>query len=498
MATTVERKRAPARRDDAPRFLNYIAGRWMESRGGERVADVNPARTGEILGYAEASTPEDVRAAVDAAVAAFRLWRATTAPQRGDIVRKAADLMEQRREEIARSLTLEEGKVLAESLAEVDRGVANMRFAAGQGLRLTGETIPSTQPNTFIYTTRDPLGAVACVTPWNFPVAIPAWKIAPALVSGNTVVFKPASLTPWCATLVVRCFIDAGLPAGVLNLVLGQGESLSGALIDDDRIKAISFTGSAATGRRVYARAAQRLCKVQLEMGGKNAVIVLEDADLEKAAESVASGAFGATGQRCTATSRAVVVRALLEDFTEALEAKAKSWRPGDGLSAGVKMGPIVDETQLRKVKGKIADGKREGARVVLDGAEPALPELREGYFVEPTIFVDVDPRMSVAQEEIFGPVVSVMPADDLESALAAANAVGYGLSSSIYTRDLRAAFRYAAESEAGMLHVNLPTLGGEAHVPFGGVKDSGFGDRECGTAAFDFYTEQRVVYVGY
>ena len=480
------------------RFLNFIGGRWVEARGGARVPDVNPARTDEVLGYAESSAPEDVRAAIDAAAAAFRAWRATSAPQRGEIVRKAADLMEQRKEDIAKVLTLEEGKVLAESRAELDRGIANMRFAAGQGLRLTGETIPSNQPNTFIYTTREPLGVVAAVTPWNFPVAIPAWKIAPALVSGNTVVFKPASLTPWCAALVVQCFVDAGVPEGVLNLVLGQGEVLSAALLDDDRVKAISFTGSSAVGRRLYARAAQRLCKVQLEMGGKNAVIVLEDADLEKASESVAVGAFGATGQRCTATSRAVVVKPLVKDFTAALEAKARAWPAGDGLREGVRMGPIVDETQLRKVRTKIEEGKREGARLVLDGSEPKLPELRRGYFVEPTIFADVDPRMTIAREEIFGPVISVIPADDLESALAAANAAGYGLSSSIYTRDLRAAFRYAAESEAGMLHVNIPTLGGEAQVPFGGVKDSGFGDRECGTAAFDFFTEMRVVYVGY
>jgi acyl-CoA reductase-like NAD-dependent aldehyde dehydrogenase len=498
MATTLQRERAEAPPRDGRRFLNYIGGKWVESRGGRRVPDVNPARVEEVLGYAEASTPDDVRAAVDAAATAFREWRATPAPQRGDIVRKAADLIEQRREETARALTLEEGKVLAESYAEVDRGIANVRFAAGQGLRLTGETIPSAQPNTFIYTVRDPLGVVAAITPWNFPVAIPAWKLAPALVSGNTVVFKPASLTPWCATLVVQCFIDAGLPAGVLNLVLGQGETLSSALVDDDRVKAISFTGSAAIGKRLYAQAAQRLCKVQLEMGGKNAVIVLEDADLEKAAESVASGAFGATGQRCTATSRAVVVKPLLKAFTDAMAEKARAWQPGDGLREGVRMGPIVDETQLKKVRTKIGEGKREGAKLVIDGSEPKVPELRAGYFVEPTIFADVDPKMSVAQEEIFGPVLSIIPANDLDGALAAANAVGYGLSSSIYTRDLRAAFRYAAESEAGMLHVNLPTLGGEAHVPFGGVKDSGFGDRECGRAAFDFYTEERVVYIGY
>ncbi len=478
--------------------LNHIGGAWVGSSSGETIADRNPAHSEEILGQSTVSTAEDVRHAIDAAENAYREWRATPAPQRGDIVRKAADVMERRRDELARLLTQEEGKVLAESFAEVDRAIANVRFAAAQGTRLTGETIPSAQRRTFIYTVREPLGVVACVTPWNFPIAIPAWKIAPALVAGNTVVFKPASLTPLCAAQVVQCFLDGGLPDGVLNLVLGSGEALSRALTADERVKAISFTGSSAVGRRLYAQAAERLCKVQLEMGGKNAVIVMDDADLEKAAESVATGAFGATGQRCTATSRAVVVRSVLAEFNKLLAAKAETWRAGDGLDPGVRMGPIVDETQLQKVRAKIDEGKRSGARVLRDGGGPSRAELQTGYFVEPTIFSDVDPRMPLAQEEIFGPVVSIIPADDLESALEAANAVGYGLSSSIYTNDLRTAFRYADESQAGMLHVNIPTLGGEAQVPFGGVKDSGFGDRECGTAAFDFFSEQRVVYVGY
>ena len=478
--------------------LNYIGGAWVESTSREHVRDVNPARSSESLGDATVSGPEDVVRAIDAAAAAYPEWRRTPAPQRGDMVRKAADLMELRRVELGRLLTQEEGKTLPESLAEVDRAVANVRFAAGQGSRLNGETIPSTQRGTFIYTVRDPLGVVACITPWNFPVAIPAWKIAPALVAGNAVVFKPATLTPLCAAQVVQCFVDAGVPEGVLNMVLGPGDALSRAIVDDERVKAISFTGSNAVGRRLYAQAAKRLCKVQLEMGGKNAVIVMEDADLEKAAESVAGGAFGATGQRCTATSRAVVMRSRLVDFTELLAAKADTWRAGDGLTDGVRLGPIVDDTQLRKVRDRIEAGKREGARVVRDGSAPSKPDLRAGYFVEPTIFADVDSNMSVAQEEIFGPVVSILPANDFESALAVANSVGYGLSTSIYTRDLSTAFRYAEESEAGMLHVNIPTVGGEAQVPFGGVKDSGLGDRECGTAAFDFFTEQRVVYVGY
>ena len=478
--------------------LNYIGGAWVESSSRERVVDRNPARSDEILAEVTSSTPQDVRYAIDAAEDAYREWRRTPSPRRGDIVRKAADLMERRRDELARLLTQEEGKVLAESLAEVDRAIANVRFSAGEGTRLTGETIPSAQRGTFVYTTREPLGVVATITPWNFPMAIPAWKIAPALVAGNTVIFKPASLTPLCAAQVVQCFIDAGLPDGVLNMVLGSGAALSDAIVDDERVKAISFTGSSAVGKRLYAQAARRLCKVQLEMGGKNAVIVMDDADLEKAAESIASGAFGATGQRCTATSRAVVVRSKAHDLVEILEAKAAAWRTGDGLAEGMKMGPLVDEAQLAKVRALIGEGKREGATTIRDGSAPRDPDLARGYFVEPTIFADVDPNMRIAREEIFGPVISIIPADDLDGALAAANAVGYGLSSSIYTRDLRTAFRYAEESEAGMLHVNLPTLGGEAHVPFGGVKDSGFGDRECGTAAFDFFTETRVVYVGY
>src|SRR5438045_7435672 len=297
--------------------LNYIGGEWTESTSHERVRDVNPARSSESLGDATVSSPEDVVRAIDAAVAAYPDWRRTAAPQRGDVVRTAADLMEQRRLALARLLTQEEGKTLPESLAEVDRAIANVRFAAGQGSRLNGETIPSTQRGTFIYTVRDPLGVVACITPWNFPVSIPALKIAPALVAGNAVVFKPASLTPLCAAQVVQCFVDGGVPEGVLNMVLGPGDALSRAIVDDERVKAISFTGSNAVGRRLYAQAAKRLCKVQLEMGGKNAVIVMEDADLEKAAESVAGGAVGATGQRRTATSRAAVMRERPVDFSE-------------------------------------------------------------------------------------------------------------------------------------------------------------------------------------
>jgi aldehyde dehydrogenase (NAD+) len=372
-----------------------------------------------------------------------------------------------------------------------------MYFAGGEGTRMHGKTIPSAQRDILIYTERHPLGVVGVITPWNFPFCIPAWKIAPALVAGNTVVFKPASLVPWCAQLLVQAFEQAGLPKGVLNLVTGPGSTVGDVIVDDPRVKAITFTGSNAVGSRLYAQAARRMCRVQLELGGKNPVIVLEDADLDKAANDVAVGAYGSTGQRCTATSRAVVVEPVLKEFTEMVADRAEQVVTGDGLEPSVTMGPIVDENQSKTVRGYIEKGREEGATLLIDGSSPSKPALREGYFVEPTIFVDVQPHMAIAQEEIFGPVLSVMAARDLSQAIQHANDVRYGLSSSIYTRDIGQALAYARTSEAGMLHVNIPTLGGEAQVPFGGTKASGLGQHECGEAAFDFFTEERIVYVG-
>jgi alpha-ketoglutaric semialdehyde dehydrogenase len=315
-------------------------------------------------------------------------------------------------------------------------------------------------------------------------------------VAGNTVVFKPASLVPWCAQLLVQAFEEAGLPGGVLNLVVGPGSSVGNVLVDDERIKAISFTGSNAVGNRLYAQAARRLCRVQLELGGKNAVVVLDDADLDRAANDVAVGAFGSSGQRCTATSRAVVVQPILDQFTEMVADRAEQVVTGDGLESGVTMGPIVDSTQRSTVLDYIKKGHEEGATLLLDGSAPSKPSLRDGHFVEPTIFVNVDPSATIAQEEIFGPVLSIIPARDSAEAIERSNDVRYGLSSSIYTRDLGRALEYARKSEAGMLHVNIPTLGGEAQVPFGGTKASGLGQHECGEAAFDFFTEERIVYV--
>lgn len=479
-------------------YKNFIAGEWLESKSTHRVSNVNPANTGEVLGDVVLSTRDEARAAIEAASRALAGWRETPAPVRGNIIMKAAQLMKARVEELARALTLEEGKTLAESRGELARGINCVEYAAAEGRRLSGETIPSELPNNFCYTVRQPIGVVACITPWNFPVCIPAWKIAPALVCGNTVVFKPATLTPWTATLLVEIFAEAGVPTGVLNMVLGSGGEVGEELVRHEKIRAVSFTGSNEVGGRLYNQGATRGIKCQCEMGGKNPIVILEDAELPLAVESTVTGAFGSTGQRCTATARAIVVEKIADRFVEHLIERAKKVVAGNGLESGVTMGPSVDEHQFQTVLKYIEIGKAEGAQLKLGGKKCEGPKYAKGYFVEPTLFDHVTPAMRIAQEEIFGPVLCVIRVKDFEEALAVANGVKYGLSSAIYTHDASKIFRFIDQIEAGITHVNSGTPGGEAQLPFGGIKATGVGAREMGSSAIEFWSEVKTVYIDY
>ena len=479
-------------------YRNFINGRWVESASTKTVKNINPADTDDVLGEMRLATREEARLAVEAAAASFREWRATPAPVRGRIIARAARLLDNDRENFAKVLTREEGKTIAESRGELQRAINVAEFCAGEARRLNGETITSELPSNFAYTIKQPHGVVACITPWNFPVAIPVWKIAPALVAGNTVVFKPASLTPATAVRLVELFAAAGLPAGVLNLIIGSGSEAGDEIMNHPAVRAVSFTGSNSVGVALYEQAARRGAKVQCEMGGKNPVIVMEDADLDLAVESTAQGAFGSTGQRCTATSRAVVVNQIADEFTLRLAERAKALRIGDGAKPETEVGPLVDGSQLKTVMRYIEAGREDGAELLCGGELASGAGLNKGYFVKPTIFDRVTPEMRIAREEIFGPVLSVLRVADFDEAIRVANDSEYGLSSSIFTNDAARIFRYVDEIESGMAHINSPTTGGEAHVPFGGIKATGIGEREQGSTALDFYTELKVVYVDY
>ena len=476
---------------------NFIGGNWCDSTGG-RVKDLNPADVHDVVAEAPSSTAAEAAQACEAAARAFPGWRQTPAPVRGQILYKVQRRMEERRQELAEALTREEGKTIAESRGEVQRAINVVEFFAGEARRITGETIPSELPNNFCYTLKQPVGPVAIITPWNFPIAIPIWKMAPALVSGNTVVFKPASLTPLTAALIVEIFDECGLPAGVLNLVYGGGREVGDTIVRHPAILAVSFTGSNDVGVGLYGAAAARGIKCQCEMGGKNPIVILGDADLDLAVESTIQGAFGSTGQRCTATSRAVVVADIANEFVDRLSARAASLVVGNGLHPQTNIGPSVDERQLETVLNYVQVGQHEGARLIRGGERVRDDGRERGYFVAPAIFDHVDANMRIAQEEIFGPVLSLIRVSDNESALAVANDVRFGLSASVYTNDVAAMFKFVDRLDAGILHVNSPTVGGEAHVPFGGMKATGVGLREMGRVAIDFYTELKVVYVDY
>jgi aldehyde dehydrogenase (NAD+) len=479
-------------------YRNFINGEWSDSTSSKSVENVNPANTDDVLGTFKQATRDEARAAVEAASAAFREWRLTPAPSRGRIVARAARIMEDQKESIAQLLTREEGKTISESRGELQRSINVSEFCAGESRRMNGETIQSELPLNFAYTLRQPLGVVACVTPWNFPVAIPVWKIAPALVAGNTVVFKPASLTPATAVRIVEIFEEAGIPKGVLNLILGSGSEAGDEIIKHPAVRAVSFTGSNEIGIRLYEQVSRRGAKIQCEMGGKNPVVVLEDADIDLAVESTAQGAFGSSGQRCTATSRAVVMEGVADEFVSRMVERANSMRIGDGSDADTEMGPSVDENQFKTVLDYIEIGREDGAELKCGGERATGNGLDRGYFVKPTVFDKVTTDMRIAREEIFGPVLSILRVKDFDEAMEVANDSEYGLSSSIFTNDAGRIFRFVDEIETGMTHINSPTTGGEAHIPFGGIKSTGIGDREQGSTALDFYTELKVVYVDY
>ncbi len=477
-------------------YKNFIGGEWVDSVSGRTYPITSPASKSTVLGEFQTSAPTDAERAAAAAQDALSSWANTPAPLRAGVLFRALEIMRERGDDIARTITIEEGKPLADAQGEVKRAMNIIEYAAGEGRRMFGYTTPSELPNTVAYTVRRPLGVVAIITPWNFPIAIPAWKIAPALICGNTLVFKPASGTPLSAIKLVEVFQDAGLPPGVLNLITGPGSSVGNSLVENPDVKGISFTGSTEIGTDIYAQGARLLKKVQCEMGGKNAVIVLSDADLDKALGGIVQGAFGSTGQRCTATSRVIVEEPVYDQFMEELVDRTSKLTIGDGLDPTVDVSPLSSQYQFEKVMEYIGIGTEEGARLTYGGHSVNGGIYDEGYYIEPTIFTDVSPEMRVAQEEIFGPVLTVFKAKDLEDAIGISNNVKFGLSSSVYTKDLTQAFQYINTVDAGMVHVNAPTLGGEVHLPFGGLKSSGVGHREQGTEAVDFFSEVITVYI--
>ncbi len=479
-------------------FRNYIGGRWAECRAGATFPNVNPANTSEIVGLFQASGPEDVWAAFDAALQAQPAWAARPAPARGAYLFKAAEILEKRLDPLAEEMTREEGKTLPESKGEVLRAINIFRYFGGEGARLFSYHIPSERPHVFCYTLRKPLGVVGLITPWNFPSAIPAWKMAPALVAGNAVVIKPASLAPLSGYRLVEALDEAGIPPGVVNFLTGRGDSVGNAMVEHPALRAISFTGSCEVGNRLYGKMAGRKVRIQLEMGGKNPTVVLKDSDLDYAADILVNGAFFSTGQKCTACSRAIIERAVYEPLVERLVAKTRALKVGNGLDPGVQIGPAVDSNQLQTDLRYIDIAQQEGARLLCGGHRLTGGIYDQGYFIEPTIFDGVTPEMQIAQEEVFGPVLALMAAEDFEDALRLANSVKFGLSASIVSRDLTRVHQFINGIEAGLITINLPTAGVEYQLPFGGTKESSFGMREQGPLAIDFYTETRTVYLKY
>ena len=477
-------------------FHNYVNGGWVPAASGELHENANPADIRELVSIHSRGGRADALEAVEAAKGAFPGWRDTPAPERGEYLARAAALLRERAEAIGRDFTREEGKTLREARGETLRAAQIFEFFAGEGRRLGGRTFPADGRDTFLYTLREPLGVVALVTPWNFPVAIPAWKLAPALVAGNTAVLKPATNTPLTAVRLFECLADAGLPAGVANLVYGPGAELGDVFCESEDVRAISFTGSSEVGKALAAKAHRRLVKVQLELGGKNPLILAGDGDVERAVGFAANGAFGSTGQKCTATSRAIIPRGRVGEFVAKVAAAAGNIVVGNGLRDDVDMGPLVDAASLERVLNYIEVGKSEGATLACGGRRLDHGDLQHGFFVEPAVFVGVTPEMTIWREEIFGPVLAVIAYDDFDEGIALANDTAYGLSATLVTNDLGRAMRYVDRIEAGVVHVNSPTVGASCHVPFGGYKESSSGSREQGREALEFFTQLKTVYL--
>jgi acyl-CoA reductase-like NAD-dependent aldehyde dehydrogenase len=495
MATTSPK---PRRTAQGATYHNFVDGVWVPSVSGDVFENRNPANTDDLIGLFQKSTRDDAQAAIAAAHRAYRSWRLVPAPRRAELLFRAAQLLAERKEALARDMTREMGKILDETRGDVQEAIDMTFFMAGEGRRQAGQTVPSELRDKFAMSIRQPLGVTAVITPWNFPMAIPSWKIIPALVCGNTVVFKPATLTPLSAVSFVKILEEAGVPRGVVNLVTGGGGEVGGALLASDDVRVVSFTGSTDVGRTVSEKTAASFKKVHLEMGGKNVIMIMEDALLDLAVDGCLWGGFGTSGQRCTAASRVVVHERVYPAFIDRFVARAKTLRVGDGLDAKTQMGPAVSQAQLDTVMKYVAIGKKEGARLVCGGQPLRDGAYAKGFFHQPTIFTDVDPAMRIAQEEIFGPVVSVIPCRSFDEAIEIGNRVPYGLSASIYTQDINKAFTAMRDLDTGIFYVNAPTIGAEVHLPFGGTKATGNGHREAGTAALDVFSEWKSVYVDF
>jgi aldehyde dehydrogenase (NAD+) len=477
-------------------FADYIHGEWVKRPA--VFEDRNPANTDEVVGNFVKGAAEDVDDAAAAAAAALPGWSGMSGPARGNILYRAADLLDQRFERISAEMTREEGKTLPESKGEVRRSINILRYFAGEGARMPGMLVPSERDRVHMFALRKPIGVAALITPWNFPSAIPAWKLAPALICGNTVVLKPASAAPLSSWRIVEALHEAGIPKGAVNFVAGPGAELGQALVNAKPLRAVSFTGSCEIGNWLHAEASKRRLRIQLEMGGKNPTIVLADADFHSAVENVVNAAFFSTGQKCTATSRAIVEEPIYERFVAAVVERTRKLKVGDGIEAGIEMGPLVDQGQMETVLRYIEIGRQEAGEPKCGGRRLTEGALARGYFVEPTVFADVCEEHTIAREEIFGPVLAVMRAKDFEDAMRIANNIPFGLSSSIQTTNLSRAFEYIYRAEAGLLTVNLPSAGVEYQLPFGGTKDSSFGPKEQGPAALEFYSDYQTVYLKY